>query len=78
MHLDDEKKTSFISERCTYCYKRMPFGLKNAGATFQRLINKMFSSMLGKTMEVYIDDMLVKLAKAKKRVEHLVGCFNML
>ena len=71
MHLDDEEKTSFISERGTYCYKRMPFGLKNARATFQRLTNKMFSNMLGKTMEVYIDNMLVKSTDIKKHVEHL-------
>ena len=78
MHLDEEKKTSFISKRCTYYYKRMPFGLKNAGATFQRLTDKIFSSMLGKTMEVYIDDMLVKFVNAKKHVEHLEECFNVL
>ena len=78
MHLDDEEKTSFISERGTYCYKRMPFGLKNAGATFQRLTNKMFSSMLGKIMEVYIDDMLVKSINVKYHVEHLEEYFNVL
>ena len=43
----------------------MPFGLKNAGATYQRLVNKMFEEFLGKTMEVYIDDMLVKSIMAE-------------
>jgi len=56
----DEEKTSFITDRGTYCYKVMPFGLNNAGATYQRLVTKMFQEYLGKTMEVYIDDMLVK------------------
>ena len=56
----------------------MPFGLKNAGATFQSLVNKIFSSILGKTMEVNIDDMLVKFADVKKHVEHLKKCFNVL
>jgi len=60
MNPDDQEKTSFITERGTYCYKVMPFGLKNAGATYQRLVNRMFKDLLGKTMEVYIDDMLVK------------------
>ena len=60
MHPDDQEKTSFITERGIFCYKVMPFGLKNAGATYQRLVNKMFHDLLGRTMEVYIDDMLVK------------------
>ncbi|XP_013709500.1 uncharacterized protein LOC106413232 [Brassica napus] len=55
MKPDDQKKTSFITERGTYCYKVMQFGLKNARATYQRLVNKMFSTQLGRTMEVYID-----------------------
>ncbi|CAA7016406.1 unnamed protein product [Microthlaspi erraticum] len=64
MHPDDREKTAFITDRGTYCYKVMPFGLKNAGATYQRLVNKMFADQLGRSMEVYIDDMLVKSAKA--------------
>jgi hypothetical protein len=42
MHLEDQEKTSFITDRGLYCYKVMPFNLKNAGATYQRLVNKMF------------------------------------
>ncbi|XP_013746096.3 uncharacterized protein LOC106448811 [Brassica napus] len=56
MHPDDREKTAFITDRGTYCYKVMPFGLKNAGATYQRLVNRMFADQLGNTMEVYIDD----------------------
>ncbi|CAA7035389.1 unnamed protein product [Microthlaspi erraticum] len=67
MHPDDREKTAFITDRGTYCYKVMPFGLKNAGATYQRLVNKMFADQLGRSMEVYIDDMLVKSAKARSR-----------
>ena len=48
MHHAEEETTSFISKRGTYYYKRMPFGLKNVGATFQQLTNKMFSEMLRK------------------------------
>ena len=46
----------------------MPFGLKNAGATYQRLVTKMFREHIGKSMEVYVDDMLVK---SKKKEDHL-------
>jgi len=60
MHPPDEDKTTFITGRRIYCCKVMPFGLKNVGATFQRMVNKVFKSLIGSTMEVYVDDMLVK------------------
>ncbi|WZZ03192.1 hypothetical protein YC2023_089113 [Brassica napus] len=78
MNPDDREKTAFITDRGTYCYNVMPFGLKNAGATYQRLVNRMFSKQLGKTMEVYIDDMLVKSLKAKDHMSHLEECFAQL
>ncbi|XP_057789181.1 uncharacterized protein LOC131006011 [Salvia miltiorrhiza] len=59
MHPGDEEKTAFMTSVALFCYKYMPFGLKNAGATYQRLVNRMFASLLGQTMEVYIDDMKV-------------------
>lgn len=68
MRPDDQEKMAFITDRGTYCYKVMPFGLKNASATYQRLVNKMFADQFGKTMEVYIDDMLVKSAQDKDHV----------
>ena len=55
----DQEKTSFVTAQGTYYYRVMPFGLKNAGATYQRLVNRMFQKQIGTTMEVYIDDMLV-------------------
>ena len=78
MHRDDQEKTSFITDRGTYCYKVMPFGLKNAGASYQRLVNKMFAEQQGKTIEVYIDDMLVKSLKATDHIQHLRQCFDVL
>ncbi|KAK0572810.1 hypothetical protein LWI29_037640 [Acer saccharum] len=78
MHPDDQEKTAFVTERCTFCYKVMPFGLKNAGATYQRLVNKMFAKMLGSTMEVYIDDMLVKSLVAQQHIDHLRQSFDVL
>ncbi|XP_060969882.1 uncharacterized protein LOC133037084 [Cannabis sativa] len=76
MHPNDQEKTSFITERGTFCYKVMSFGLMNAGATYQRLVNRMFSDMLGKTMEVYIDDMLVKYLAAENHLDHLKQAFQ--
>uniref|UniRef100_A0A2N9F1B5 Uncharacterized protein n=1 Tax=Fagus sylvatica TaxID=28930 RepID=A0A2N9F1B5_FAGSY len=54
----DQEKTAFITSRGLFCYKVMPFGLKNAGATYQRLVNKMFHDQIGRNVEVYVDDML--------------------
>ena len=65
---EDQEKTAFITSQGLYCYKVMPFGLKNAGATYQRLVNKMFSQQIGKNMEVYVDNMLVK---SKEELTHL-------
>ncbi|CAL9022511.1 unnamed protein product [Prunus brigantina] len=78
MHDDDKAKTSFIIERGTYCYKVMPFGLKNAGATYQRLVNKIFKEQIGKTMEVYVDDMLVKAPKRADHLKNLTEAFSLL
>ena len=64
----DQEKTAFITSQELYCYKVMPFGLKNAGATYQRLVNKMFNKKIGRNMEVYVDDMLVK---SKEELAHL-------
>ena len=65
---EDQAKTAFITSQGLYCYKVMPFGLKNAGATYQRLVNKMFNKQMGRNMEVYVDDMLVK---SKEELTHL-------
>ena len=68
MHEPDQIKTTFVTDRGLYCYKVMPFGLRNAGATYQRLVNRMFADQIGKTMEVYVDDMLVKSLKTHDHV----------
>ncbi|KAM6551207.1 hypothetical protein CsatB_001015 [Cannabis sativa] len=56
----DEEHTSFITDKGLYCYRVMPFGLKNAKATYHRFVNKIFANQIGRNMEVYVDDMLVK------------------
>ena len=56
----------------------MPFGLKNAGATYQRLVNRMFQKQIGASMEVYIDDMLVKSTTTELHIAHLSEAFQIL
>ena len=58
--LENEDKKAVTIDCGLYCYKVMSFGLKNAGATYQRLVNKVFANLIRKAMEVYVDDMLVK------------------
>ncbi|KAJ9542262.1 hypothetical protein OSB04_028768 [Centaurea solstitialis] len=78
MHTDDQEKTAFMTDKGIYCYKVMPFGLKNAGSTYQRLVNMMFKEHLGRTMEVYIDDMLVKSERSHDHIDHLKQSFDIL
>ena len=74
----DQDKTSFITPRGTYCYRVMPFGLKNAGATYQRMVTKLFGHLMGKTVEAYIDDMLVKSLREKDHISDLLQVFDIL
>lgn len=78
MHPADEEDTTSIINKGLYCYKVIPFGLQNTGVTYQRLVNKMFAKQIGKTMEVYVNNMLVKSAKARQHIEHLGKMFNIL
>ncbi|XP_022848738.1 uncharacterized protein LOC111371051 [Olea europaea var. sylvestris] len=78
MNPADEEHTSFIMDTCLYCYKVMPFGLKNIEATYQRLVNKMFADLLGKIMEVYVDDMLAKSLEANDHIQYLEKIFKIL
>ena len=71
MHPPDVEKTAFITPHGLLCYNVMSFGLKNARAMYQRLVTKMFRPLLKKTMEVYIDDMLVKSKEHPDHAEHL-------
>ena len=78
MDPNDQEKTSFVTGQGTYCYQVMPFKLKNAGATYQRLVNIMFQKQIGTSMEVYIDDMLVKSIKVELHIAHLAESFQVL
>ncbi|XP_016192258.1 uncharacterized protein LOC107633136 [Arachis ipaensis] len=78
IHRLDEEKTAFTTPGGTYCYKVMPFGLKNAGTTYQKLMNKAFRDLIGKTVEVYVDDILVKTARAEDLISELENVFTSL
>ncbi|GKC19485.1 reverse transcriptase domain-containing protein [Tanacetum coccineum] len=60
MAQEDEEKTTFYTDRDTYCYRKMPFRLKNEGATYQRLVDTAFQSQIGRNLEAYVDDMVIK------------------
>ena len=74
---EDQEKTAFITSQGLYCYKVMPFGLKNVGETYQRLVNRMFREQIGRNMEVYVDDMLVKSKEELTHLDHLKETFAM-
>jgi len=67
----DQEKTSFVISQGLFCYKVMPFGLKNAGATYQRLMNRMFVHQIGKNVQFYIDNMLVKSIREENHLNDL-------
>ena len=71
MKEEDQEKTSFVTSQGLFCYKVMPFGLKNAGATYQRLMNKMFVHQLERNIQVYVDDMLVKSVRENDHLNDL-------
>jgi len=75
---EDQEKTSFVVDTGLYCYTMMPFGLKNAGATCQRLVNKVFEPLIGKTMEVYVDDMITKSVEENDHAQDLEETFKLL
>ena len=74
MHPMDEEKTAFMTERSCYCYK-VPFGLKNAGATYQRLMDKVLAPMLGRNVQAYVDDMVVTSLEKSRHVADMEELF---
>ncbi|XP_024634522.1 uncharacterized protein [Medicago truncatula] len=75
---EDREKTSFITPWGAFCYLVMPFGLINAGATYQRGMTKIFHDMIHKEIEVYVDDMIVKSGTEEEHVEYLLKMFQRL
>ena len=78
MHEANQEKTSFVTSQGLFCYKVMSFGLKNAGATYQRLMNKMFAQQIRRNVQVYVDDMLVKSRREEDHFEDLKETFDTL
>ena len=78
MHPLDVEKRTFITVHGLYCYGVMPFGLKNARATYQILVTKILRPLLGNTMEAYIDDMLLKSKESFDHPRHLQEAFDLL
>nr|GEU95398.1 reverse transcriptase domain-containing protein [Tanacetum cinerariifolium] len=74
----DEEKTTFHTGHEVYCYTKMPFGLKNAGATYQRLMDKAFKGQVGRNIEVYVDDLVVKSHTEAEMVRDIEETFRTL
>ena len=78
MNKADEERIAFTTDQGLYCYTVMPFGLKNAGATYQRLVKRIFARQIGRNMEVYVDDMLTKSVTASEHTADLRETFDVL
>ena len=78
MKESDQLVTSFITPFGMYCYVTMPFGLRNAGAMYQRCMTQVFGDNIGQTIEAYLDDIVVKTRKAEDLVDDLRITFKCL
>ena len=74
----NQEKTSFVTSQGLFCYEVMPFGLKNAGATYQQLVNHMFCPQIGWNVEVYVDEILVKSLDEEEHLDDLQETFDTL
>nr|GFC25375.1 reverse transcriptase domain-containing protein [Tanacetum cinerariifolium] len=74
----DEEKTAFHTEQGVYCYTKMPFGLKNTGATYQRLMDKAFENQMGRNIEVYVEDLVIKSHTESEMVRDIAETFQTL
>lgn len=73
-----QKKTTFITPQGLYCYRAMSFELKNVGTTYQRLMTIIFKPLIGSTVEVYIDDLVIKSKTKFEYLHHLGETFELL
>src|SRR4051812_46099629 len=78
MHSDDERHTTFKTPLGVFCYTVMPFGLKNASATYQRAIDKIFSKLTQKTVECYVDDIAIKSHYKGDHLQDLREVFDLM
>ncbi|GJZ24479.1 reverse transcriptase domain-containing protein [Tanacetum coccineum] len=78
MAKEDEEKTAFITSQGIFCYTKMPFGLRNAGATYQRLVDKAFHKQIGRNLELYMDDLVIKSRTEDEIVKDIKETFKTL
>ena len=76
--LDDQERTTFVTPIGNYYYKLMSFGLKNVRDTYQRMMTRMFEPQLGKSIEIYMDDMVVKSKLESEHINDLSNIFEIL
>ena len=76
--VNNQERTAFVTLIGSYHYKVMPFGLKNVGATYQRMMTRMFEPQLGQNIEIYIDDIVVKSKVESEHVTDLGNIFDIL
>ncbi|GKU90690.1 hypothetical protein SLEP1_g4654 [Rubroshorea leprosula] len=74
--LDDQERTAFYADDAIYYYVMMPFGLKNAGATYQKLVQIIFKLQIGRNIEVYVDDMIVTSVRVEDHIDDLSKIFQ--
>nr|GEU40118.1 reverse transcriptase domain-containing protein [Tanacetum cinerariifolium] len=75
---EDEEKTTFVTSQGIFCYSKMPFGLKNVGATYQRLVDKAFQKQIGRNLEVYVDDLVIKSRMKQEVIRDIEETFKTL
>jgi len=77
-HPKDKKKTTFMTVDANYYYEVMSFGLKNAGETYQRLMDKIFKGLISRAVEVYVDDIVIKSDSFEQHLKDLDEVFKVL
>ncbi|GJR58271.1 reverse transcriptase domain-containing protein [Tanacetum coccineum] len=78
MTKEDEEKTTFITSQGIFCYSKMPFSLRNVGATYQRLVDKAFHKQIGRNLEVYVDDLVIKSRTKDEIIRYIKETFKTL
>jgi hypothetical protein len=73
---ENEEKTAFITPYGVFCYQVMPFGLKNAGATYQRMMQNCLRNQIGRNIQVYIDDVVITTRKEESLISDIAETFN--
>ncbi|GJT70694.1 reverse transcriptase domain-containing protein [Tanacetum coccineum] len=76
MAREDEENTAFYTDQGTYCYTKMPFGLRNALTTYPRLVDSAFQSQIGRNLEAYVDDMVIKSNDEKMPLANIAETFD--